>query len=64
MELQQVKIGNVVRHRHILRGTDLFVFGIQGETVSVRYGIQGVFHTQELHLMEVESFAPDADEYD
>jgi hypothetical protein len=63
MLVQEIKIGDVVRHRTILRGSDLAVVEIDGDKVVVRYANQGLFHTQELFLSEVELVEIDEDEY-
>lgn len=63
MELREIKVGDVVRHRHIMKGTDLSVASIAGEKLVVRYAHNGLFHTQELFVDEVELFVEDEDEY-
>ncbi|MDQ7948150.1 MAG: hypothetical protein REI78_06980 [Pedobacter sp.] len=64
MQTQEIKIGDIVRHRNIMRGTDLSVVSIAGDQLTVRYAHNGQFHTQELTLSEVELFVQDGDEYD
>lgn len=62
MDTPAIKIGDIVRHRHILKGTDLSVVSITDDKILVRYANQGVFHSQELFLNEVERFEVDDDE--
>jgi hypothetical protein len=63
MEAQQISIGDIVRHKHILQGTDLCVIEVKTEALQVRYAHQGMFQTQDLFLYEVELYVEDADEY-
>lgn len=64
MEAQLINIGDVVRHRHILQGTDLYVFAMQADILQVRYAHNGLFQTQELFVNEVSPLIIDADEYE
>lgn len=50
----EIKVGDLVRHRHILQGIDLSVLEIKNASVMVRYANNGVFLTQELFLHEIE----------
>ena len=63
MQLQEIKIGDIVRHRNIMQGTNLSVISISDDKLLVRYAHQGIFHSQELFLSEVEPFVLDKDEY-
>lgn len=59
MDGDRIEIGKIVRHRHILRGRDLYVLKIEDEWLQVRYESQGQFSTTDLYLHEVELFIPD-----
>jgi hypothetical protein len=59
MEVKEIKVGDVVRHRNIMQGTNLSVVSIEGDKLVVRYASQGLFQTQELLLNEVELFVED-----
>lgn len=63
MQTPEIKIGDLVRHKSILRGTDLYVIQVDGDKLIVRYANQGMFQTQELFLNEVEVVEIDEDEY-
>jgi hypothetical protein len=63
MQVHEIKIGDVVRHRNIMQGTNLSVVSVKGDQLVVRYANHGLFHTQELFLNEVELFLEDEDEY-
>ncbi len=51
---QEIKIGDIVRHRHILQGTNLSVVMINADQIVVRYANNGIFLTQDLFIHEVE----------
>ncbi len=63
MQQEKIKIGDVVRHRHLMQGTNLSVINISDDSLMVRYANQGVFITQDLYLHEVEVFIVDEDEF-
>lgn len=63
MDKPEIKIGDIVRHRYILKGTDLSVVSLNGDKILVRYAGQGIFQSQELFLNEVELFEVDEDEF-
>ena len=63
MEEFGVKIGDKVRHRHLLLGTDLSVIAVGDETLTVRYANNGVFLSQELFHHEIKLVVTDEDEY-
>jgi hypothetical protein len=63
MIVQEIKIGDVVRHKSIMRGSDLAVVQIDGDKLLIRYANLGTFQTQELFLNEVELVEIDEDEY-
>ena len=58
-----VKVGDKVRHRHLMLGTDLSVIAVGTDTLTVRYANNGVFLSQELFLHEVELVLVNEDEY-
>lgn len=60
---QHIKIGDVVKHRKIMSGTDLYVIKLNREMITVRYTNQGLFRKQKLYLHEVELFVIDEDEF-
>jgi hypothetical protein len=62
MTQQEIKIGDLVRHRHLIQGTNLSVIAVNEENIVVRYANQGVFLTQELFLHEVEMLIIDEEE--
>lgn len=64
MDKEQIKVGDIVRHRHIMKGTDLSVFAISGNMLSTRYASQGLFQTQGFFEHEVELHIEDKDEHD
>jgi hypothetical protein len=63
MHVQEIKIGDIVRHRNIMQGTNLSVVSINDDKLLVRYVSDGIFQTQDLFLSEVELFVLDEDEY-
>lgn len=63
MQQQEIKIGDIVRHRHILQATNLSVVMINGDKITVRYANNGVFLTQDLFLNEVELLTLDEGEF-
>lgn len=63
MHESMIKVGDKVRHRHLMLGTDLSVIAVGPETLTVRYVNDGLFLTQELFLHEVELAVLDEDEY-
>jgi hypothetical protein len=63
MQQQEIKIGDIVRHRHILRATNLSVIKIEGDKLTVRYANNGVFLTQDFYMHEIELFVFDEDEF-
>jgi len=63
MQEEKIKVGDVVRHRHLMQGTNLSVIKINEDSLMVRYANQGVFITQDLFLHEVEIFIVDEDEF-
>ena len=63
MQEQEIKVGDIVRHRHLMMGTNLSVVTISEDKLLVRYANQGVFLTQDLFLHEVQLFLVDEDEF-
>ena len=63
MEEFEVKIGDKVRHRHLMLGTDLSVIAVGEEMLTVRYVNNGVFLSQELFHHEVNLVVIDEEEY-
>jgi hypothetical protein len=60
---QEIKVGDIVRHIHIMSGTNLSVIDVMGNKLMVRYANQGIFQTQDLFLNEVELLEVDEDEF-
>ena len=63
MQIPEIKVGDIVRHRNVMQGTDLSVVSINDNKVMVRYANQGVFQSQDLYLNEVELLVVDEDEF-
>ena len=63
MQGHEIKVGDIVRHRHLMLGTNLSVLSVSADRLQVRYVNQGIFLTQDLFLHEVELFVIDDDEY-
>lgn len=56
MEDKEIKPGDFVRHRFLNKSTDLLVVLNNETKLLVRYVKDGVFHSEEFYLFEVEYY--------